>query len=729
MAASPFLRTRVARRILLLFLLCAVLPLTLLAGLGYYHISDDLERVSREHLREKAKISGMMLLDRLSSLASLLETISTEITPGQTFQPPTLSSAAALSGPRFRALGIVNPDGTVSNLAGALPQPPALLPEQENHVRDGGVALVTGPGEHGIRLYLVRRIDHRPGARLWGFIERASVYGNDPGTSVAPAGVLPCLQTERGEMLSCSAPEAGRATSGTLTWRWTRGDDSYLAAQWTLFLRRLYASPAWVISLSISDAVISGPLVALRRVFLLGLALSLLVVFTLAHIQLRRSMEPLEALEEGTRRVAAGHFHQPVTVTSEDEFRSLASAFNQMASELGRQFEYQKALTRVQESALSASGPDAVLRSVLAEHRALLPAGSLTLALSIPDEPERWLVLADRGAPDGPVALELRPEPGDIQRLRLLPEGLLLEPGSTAPSFFGRGPVPLADDALVLPLKWRGGLTGALILEGDGAAMGEGTGFAEARRAAGELALAIANAQMVTQLDEMNWGALTALARAIDAVSPWTAGHSERVTLGAVEIGRRLGFTDEQIDLLHRGGLLHDVGKVGVPVGVLDKPGPLTPEELVQVRRHPTIGARILAPITAFRRAIPLVLHHHELLDGSGYPHGLSGDQIPLIVRVLTVADVYDALVSDRPYRSAWPVEQAVAYLKENVGNKFDGRAVEALVAALDTGWRPAASGAQQIFTDEPARLSLWPSRTSDPGIALEDHHEVFRSA
>ncbi len=526
---------------------------------------------------------------------------------------------------------------------------------------------------------------------------------------MAPAGSLFCLRSELNEDLSCPVAEAS-APRGAQTWHWRDRKASYVAAQWTLFLNRVFAAPAWVVSLSVSDAVVTAPLVALRRAFLLGLVLALLVVFTLAHIQLRRSMEPLEALEEGTRRLAAGRFHEPVTVQSDDEFQALAQSFNRMAGELGTQFEHQRSLARVHDAALGATGTEVVLRTVLAERQTLLP-GTLTVALADPDDLERWSVIGDRGAPDGPVAVDLRPDAADLEALRRIADATLLEPGQARPSYTGDRAGPLDRHLLILPLRWRGTLTGALIIDGNVSELQQPGTLLKARQTADEIALALANAQMVTQLDELNWGALTALARAIDAVSPWTAGHSERVTLGAVEIGRRLGFSAEDMDLLHRGGLLHDVGKVGVAAAILDKPGSLTPEELAQIRRHPSIGARILSPITAFRRAIPLVLSHHELLDGSGYPHGLKGEQIPLIVRVLTVADVFDALVSDRPYRAAWEVDRAVAYLRENIDTKFDRRAVDALEAALKTGWRPAASGIR-LLTDEPARLALWPAAT-----------------
>jgi putative nucleotidyltransferase with HDIG domain len=209
-------------------------------------------------------------------------------------------------------------------------------------------------------------------------------------------------------------------------------------------------------------------------------------------------------------------------------------------------------------------------------------------------------------------------------------------------------------------------------------------------------------ARRLEQLDALNWGALTALAKAIDAVSPWTAGHSERVTLGALEIGRRMSLEQADLDLLHRGGLLHDMGKIGVPASILDKPGALTPEERSIVERHTTQGAEILEPIEAFRPLIPLVLHHHESLDGTGYPGHLKGEQIPLLVRILTVSDVFDALASDRPYRPAWPKEKAIAFLQEGVHTRFDARVVKAFTEAVADGWAPSLALGPRLGRRQP---------------------------
>jgi putative two-component system response regulator len=161
---------------------------------------------------------------------------------------------------------------------------------------------------------------------------------------------------------------------------------------------------------------------------------------------------------------------------------------------------------------------------------------------------------------------------------------------------------------------------------------------------------------------------LFTLALSIEARDPYTRGHCERLAEMSVMLGQKLGLPDDQITALRRSGIVHDIGKVVVPDAILLKPGPLSPGEIAVMRKHPIVGERICAPLKSLRFVLPIIRHHHEKLDGSGYPDGLRGDEIPLAARVLQLADVYDALTTNRPYRTAVPSEVALTMMEEESG-------------------------------------------------------------
>jgi putative two-component system response regulator len=190
-------------------------------------------------------------------------------------------------------------------------------------------------------------------------------------------------------------------------------------------------------------------------------------------------------------------------------------------------------------------------------------------------------------------------------------------------------------------------------------------------------------ASTVHKLEQLDIGTLTAFARAIDANSPWTAGHSERVTALALRISHTMGLSAKDLQIVHRGSLLHDIGKIGTPPAILDKPGKLQTRENEIMRNHVNVGIRILEPIDSFRDLLGVVAQHHEHFDGSGYPTGLAGDQISLHARIVAIADAYDAITSDRPYRKGFSEQKAIEILKENSGSQFDPKVVDALITVL----------------------------------------------
>jgi len=173
------------------------------------------------------------------------------------------------------------------------------------------------------------------------------------------------------------------------------------------------------------------------------------------------------------------------------------------------------------------------------------------------------------------------------------------------------------------------------------------------------------------------------LSRALDLRDKETEGHTQRVAEMTLRLAQACGMTDHELVHVRRGALLHDMGKMGIPDSILLKPGPLTEEEWEIMRLHPQYAYEMFSPIDYLRPALDIPYSHHEKWDGTGYPDGLKGDEIPLSARLFAVVDVWDALTSERPYRAAWPEEKALEYIKDQSGKHFDPRAVKLFLSLL----------------------------------------------
>lgn len=194
-------------------------------------------------------------------------------------------------------------------------------------------------------------------------------------------------------------------------------------------------------------------------------------------------------------------------------------------------------------------------------------------------------------------------------------------------------------------------------------------------------------------LDQSVIESIEALVQALEARDSYTKGHSERVNKYSMAIGRYLGLSQRDLDILHHASLLHDIGKIGVYDRVLLKPAGLTDEEFRLMRSHPDLAASILSSLSSLKEHIPLIQHHHERQDGSGYPLGLKGDEIPLGARIIQVADTWDAMTSDRPYRRRLPLQKAVDELKKSSGSQLDEACVNAFIQWLrDQGYEASLS-------------------------------------
>jgi putative nucleotidyltransferase with HDIG domain len=191
------------------------------------------------------------------------------------------------------------------------------------------------------------------------------------------------------------------------------------------------------------------------------------------------------------------------------------------------------------------------------------------------------------------------------------------------------------------------------------------------------------NARLFSALERAYLETIRALASAIDAKDPYTRGHSERVAKLAVEIGRELGLDDAQLRILEFSGILHDVGKIGIPEQVLQKPSQLTPEEFSVVRSHAAIGAEIVEGVEFLKSSEPAIRHHHERWDGKGYPDGLAGEAIPLTARIINAADTWDACTSERPYHRARSAAEVISIMAQLRGAQLDPNVHDATLRVL----------------------------------------------
>ncbi len=688
---TAFLRSKVGRRIFVLFVLCALLPITALAIISFSQVTKQLEEQSRTRLQQASGALGMSTLERLTLLETEMKMLASSI--------PTGAKDASSGSPKavdedleqhFAALEVVTDDGRSIPVVGHIQNPPPLTPAQKQHLLSGKAVVSNGLRPDGdARAFMSCALDPQNPMRgiLVGEINPTYLWNAD----MLPPQTELCVLDEAQRVLSCTPgipPSFRAAVKGKITsasrgqFESSSGGKEFLASYWSIPLRYSYFTPGWTVVLSESKADVLAPLAKFKATFPLVVLMALWVVLLLSIIQIRRSLVPLEKLQEGTRRIAMRDFDSRVTVTSKDEFEELATSFNAMAGRLGRQFNALTTISEIDRAVLSALETEKIVDTVLARMPDVLPCDFASVTLLDPEAPgtvQTYIPDLRRG--EKRWRMPIRPE--EMQKLRDNRESLLIKVGEEFPQYVA----PLTrfgvKSILLLPIFLEQELAGIINVGYRNSPQYSQDDLAQARQLADQVAVALSNARLIEKLKQFSWGTLTALARAIDAKSSWTSGHSERVTTLACELAAEMGYTAEDLDRIERGGLLHDIGKIGTPVNILDKPGKLTPEELKVMREHARLGAHILQPIPGFEEILPIVLQHHEWVDGSGYPEGLLGEAISLDARIFAVADCFDALVSDRPYRAGLPRERVVGMIREGSGRHFDPKVIEAFLRLM----------------------------------------------
>ncbi|MFN8540293.1 MAG: HD domain-containing protein [Thermomicrobiales bacterium] len=328
---------------------------------------------------------------------------------------------------------------------------------------------------------------------------------------------------------------------------------------------------------------------------------------------------------------------------------------------------------------------EAVLRVLFNEARWLVNFARCALVLTTDSGLLRILTQVAASAPAqermlpraaiGPAAQVL----ADRQPLRLddlqdtWPEG---EPESP---LFGKA----SRSALVLPLIVEGRLFGLLVFAAHRAHAYPPAILGLAQLLTLHVASAIRTSLLLEELDGHE-NVILSLALTLEAKDQYTEGHSARVTEYALLLGRDLDLPERELTQLRMAAMLHDVGKIAIPEAILGKASPLTDDEVRLFRTHPLVGERICLPLRSARAVLPAIRHHHERWDGRGYPDGLCGDETPIAARIIAVADAYDAMTSDRPYRLGMPPERALAILRANIGPQWDPELVERFIPLIE---------------------------------------------
>lgn len=422
---------------------------------------------------------------------------------------------------------------------------------------------------------------------------------------------------------------------------------------------------------------------------------TLLLLALLLWILNRLVFKPLARLAEGANRMAMGDLGADIEGETVSELGVVVNSFNHMAKEirllLGDQEkvieEQTMELTHLMETS-QFIGSEQPLPDTLAQFaKTLVDMLNVTTC--------RMLMLNENGLLHVDVEHPIRPLAGVDYPMGSRESAPLIWKMITQNDYLLVGQheqvtdieralmrLDQADSALCVPISNKGKVFGVVVLSEfrtqDRNPIDERK-VQLCRAMVSQMGAAIEIAKLYERLVDQLMEAVLAMAESVEKKSPWTAGHSRRVTKYVLCIAEEMGWSEQQLEQLRIAGLLHDIGKIAVPGSILNKQGRLNDDEFAIIKRHPEDGAQILSKIRMMRPHIPIIRHHHEWMDGSGYPDGLRGSEIPIGARLVAVADAFDAMIADRPYRKGLSFDDAISRLEAAVGIQFDGEVVEAL--------------------------------------------------
>lgn len=694
---TKIFRSRIAHRIFFLFVSCALFPILCISIISFIRVKNQLNDQSYRLLKQSVTGYAYSVYERLVFLDTELQLMASSlkgsVNDAGHIHPVFMNDQTK---PHFRAVAFFKPEKRYVPIYRAINN--FEIPgkdEIQNIIRTGKTAVfwVRHPGSMP-QIMMLKMMDKKdPSAGyLAGEINPGYLWGIDQGNSL-PLETDVCVLDESNHIIfnpiSHEDPflnkndfKIDNNISGQF--EFVHKNEKQLASYRKIFLNHRFLADVWTIVLSQSKTDVLAPMSHFKTIFPPVVLMSLWVVMLLSIYTIRKSLIPLELLKEGTQQIAMRNFDCRVSVKSGDEFEELAMDFNEMADQLDRQFKTLNTMSEIDRAILSSLDTKIIVKNVIHRIYDWFVCDSVAVCLMDTGHKNAGLMYFSFFSQRDKVFEEpFELSPTDLDALHAHPEYLIADDDKNQLSFLsiliGQG----SESFLILPVLLKENLKAVIAIRRPQTNVISIEDINRVRRTADQVAVAFSNATLIDDLEQLNWGTLKALARAVDAKSSWTAGHSIRVTDIALKIGSAMRLSPNKLDDLHRAALLHDIGKVGVPVSILDKPGALEDDEYALIKKHPAIGARILEPIASYKDILPMVLQHHERYDGKGYPAGLSGDEIDIGARILAVADTFDAVKSDRPYRKGWTIDRAIDLITKEAGHQFDPEVVKAFLKIM----------------------------------------------
>ncbi len=687
-------KSRFAYRIFFLFIICAVVPLSLLALISFTQISDHLLNSTHERLHRQSLNMAGLIVWRCVLTESEIDLIASHYTQKTT---PDLRMNSSTLKDYFLSAAYILPQKTPHVIFGNRKSWPALTIQQRKALTSGTAIIFTERASADkVSLYLAKeykdpggnRITYlaeiRPQFLLGMYSDEEDFFGTLGVTILDKTGIIfTTLPPERSQGL-IKEVNPGKWNPSPMLEHITGKDSVYSISP--IFLQGRFTSPFWALVLSEPTAVVFKPVKSFKIIFALVILLTFVIVLLISSIQIRKYLMPLESLKEGTVKISQGDLSTQVLIRSGDEFEDLAESFNTMVTRIDQQFKTLNTMADIDRAVLSESDFTKIIDTFIRRINTVCPCDAAGVCFRYHKQDARWMthyqIFPSFFEKDIVESHILKKE--DLSALYHAEIRSFDTASDYIPRFFRSLEEQKQRKFLALPITMNTQLM-AIVFMGWKSDPDFDNAFQDrARQVADRVAVAFRNAYLINELNILNWGTLTALARVVDEKSPWTAGHSERVAAMAVKIGKAMGLSAQELDILNKAGMLHDIGKVNTPRAILDKNSRLSPEEWAVIYEHPGRGAHILEPITPYAGMVPFVLQHHERFDGNGYPERLEGTEISLGARILSVADAFDAMTSDRPYRPAMEIPQAIQEIRNNTGSQFDPDVVKAFLKLMD---------------------------------------------